>query len=269
VSTLSWSRPEDQKYETGVSMGVLYTARDGGGYSDAHPWNGLVSINEAPSGAEITPVYAGNFKYLMLRSAEEFSGTIEAYTYPTSFEKMQGRAIPTPGVAVSSQNRERFGLCYTTLVGSGVQGAPLDYKIHLVWNAVAGPSERTYATTNDSPEPSTLSWEFVTEPYEFKDHEVKPSAYMVFESSKSAGMNFQLLQNILFGDEFADAYLPSPDYVLGLMRASIDVIDGGTPFSTTPDKIDGGSPSSKQDVIDGGAPNTKSLLDYYQDRIAG
>jgi hypothetical protein len=161
MARLVWDTVGERFYETGVDRGVLYLPT-AGAYDTGVAWNGLTTVTESPSGAEATPQYADNIKYLNLVSAEEFGGTIEAFTYPDEFAQCDGSAEPVPGLRVGQQSRKTFGLSYRTKVGNDTDGSDHGYKLHLVYGCLAAPSEKAYATVNDSPEAIALSWEFTT-----------------------------------------------------------------------------------------------------------
>src|SRR3954464_13848292 len=150
---LVWDQIGERFYETGVDHGVLYIPNDAGVYPPGVPWNGLVTVTESPSGAEATPQYADNIKYLNLTSAEEFGGTIEAFTYPLEWAQCDGSALVSGGISVGQQTRRMFGMSYRTRLGNDLLGNDYGYKLHLVYGATAAPSERAYGTINDSPEP--------------------------------------------------------------------------------------------------------------------
>lgn len=195
-------------YETGVSKGVLYVQDANGTYPEGVAWNGLTAVNEAPSGAEATPLYADDIKYLELRSAEEFGATIEAYTYPDEFEQCDGSAELAEGVVIGQQARKAFGLCYRTIVGNDVQGNDFGYKLHLIYGATAAPSEKAYATVNDSPEAVTFSWEVTCTPVEVTGF--KPTATVVIDSRKVDAEKLAALEDKLYGSESEEAQLPLP-----------------------------------------------------------
>lgn len=177
---LTWDEVGKRFYETGVDRGVLYVRASDGTYGAGVPWNGLTAVTESPSGAEATPQYADNIKYLNLVSAEELGGTIEAFTYPDEFMVCDGTAEPVAGLRVAQQNRRSFGLSYRTKVGNDVDGGDHGYKIHIVYGALAAPSEKAYATVNDSPEAMTLSWEFSTTAVDVPG--LKPAALLTVDS---------------------------------------------------------------------------------------
>ena len=164
MSKLVWDQLGERTYETGVKQAVLYPLQAGGLYSVGVAWNGLTAVTESPSGAEASPIYADDIKYLSLVSAEEFGATVEAYTYPNEFGVCDGSGLVTPGVSVGQQNRKAFGLCYKTTIGNDTEGADHGYKLHLIYGAMAAPSEKGYKTVNDSPEAITFSWEITTTP---------------------------------------------------------------------------------------------------------
>lgn len=208
MAKLVWDESGKRFYETGVSKGVLYVQDASGAYPAGVAWNGLTAVNEAPSGAEATPLYADDIKYLELRSAEEFGATIEAYTYPNEFEQCDGSAALAEGVMIGQQARKAFGLCYRTIVGNDVQGNDFGYKLHLIYGATAAPSEKAYATVNDSPEAVTFSWEVTCTPVEVDGF--KPTATVVIDSRKVDAEKLAALEAKLYGDESSEAMLPLP-----------------------------------------------------------
>ena len=210
MAKLVWDESGKRIYETGVQKGVLYVQDEGGTYPKGVAWNGLTAVTESPSGAEATPLYADDIKYLELRSAEEFGATIEAYTYPEEFEACDGSASLAKGVSIGQQDRKAFGLCYRTVVGNDVQGNAHGYKLHLIYGAVASPSEKAYATVNDSPEAVTFSWEITTTPVEIEGF--KPTASITIDSTKVNPAKLAELEKKLYGDT-GDAQLPLPSEV--------------------------------------------------------
>ena len=222
MALIKWDQTGERFYETGVDHGVLYPySRADNSYSPGVAWNGLTAINETPSGAEPTPIYADNMKYLNLMSAEEFGATIEAYTYPDEFALCDGSAAPVPGVAVSQQERRNFGVSYRTLVGNDVDATNHGYKLHLIWGALASPSEKAYATVNDTPEAITFSWTVTTTPVAFdEERKLKPTAHMVIDSTKVDTAKMAALEAVLYGDDSespVQARLPLPEEVLELL----------------------------------------------------
>lgn len=226
MSKLVWDATGKRLYETGVNQGVLYPMDVNGTYTVGVAWNGLTAVTESPSGAEASPLYADNIKYLNLISAEEFGATIEAYTYPDEFAVCDGSAELTPGVSVGQQARKAFGLCYKTLLGNDVDGADFGYKLHLVYGALAAPSEKAYATVNDSPEAITLSWEVSTTPVSVAG--LKPTACLTIDSTKVDAAKLAALEDILYGknattDPVAPATvarLPLPDEIKTIMAVA-------------------------------------------------
>lgn len=239
MAQLTWDQVGERLYETGVDHGVLYIPDSNGDYEDGYAWNGLTTVTESPSGAESSPQYADNIKYLNLISAEEFGATIEAFTYPDEFAQCDGTAMPEPGIAIGQQTRKTFGLCYRTRVGNDVDGTDHGYKLHLIYGAQAAPSEKAYATINDSPEAISFSWEVTTTPVAVPNH--KPSAQMVIDSTKVDSANLDALEDILFGTVGQDPRLPLPAEVLGIFSGSITeavpvepTFDAGTDVITIP-----------------------------------
>ena len=222
MTAILWDQTGERYYETGVDHGVLYPLdTDTNKYSPGVAWNGLINVTESPSGAEPTPLYADNIKYLNMVSAEEFGFTIEAYTYPDEFAECDGTAAPVEGVAVSQQPRKTFGLSFRTLLGNDTVGNDHGYKLHLVWGALATPSEKAYATVNDTPEAITFSWTGSTTPVAFTgDHkDLKPSAHMTIDSTKLDAAKLTALEAKLYGTESDQPELPSPTEVLELISA--------------------------------------------------
>ena len=196
IYALSWDETGEKLYETGVDHGVLYPMGQSG-YGDGVAWNGLTTVTETPSGAEATKLYADNIKYLEIRSAEEFGGTIEAYTYPDEWAECDGSAALATGVYAGQQPRKVFGLCYRTVLGNDVDLDKHGYKLHIVYGCTASPSERSYATINDSPEAITFSWEFSSVPVNVTGH--KPVSCIVIDSTKVDATKLATLESILYG----------------------------------------------------------------------
>lgn len=219
MSKLVWDKTGERLYETGVKQGVLYPQAAGGTYPKGVAWNGLTNITESPSGAEATALYADDIKYLNLVSAEEFGGTIEAYTYPDEFAECDGSAALTDGVFIGQQDRKTFGLCYRTTLGNDVDSNGHGYKLHLIYGALAAPSEKTYATINDSPEAITFSWEFKTTPVNVAGH--KPTASLTLDSTKVSETKMAALEKVLYGDGDTEARLPLPDEVVQILTSAV------------------------------------------------
>ena len=217
MSRIVWDATGERLYETGVDRGVLYPQVTGA-YPKGVAWNGLTNVTESPSGAEATPLYADNIKYLNLYSAEEFGATIEAYMYPEEFEACDGSASIANGVTVGQQTRQAFGLCYRTVVGNDTEGEAHGYKLHLIYGAVASPSEKAYGTINDSPEAITFSWEVTTTPVNVTG--MKPTACVIIDSTKADPEKLSALEDILYGKDETEARLPLPDEIKTLMASA-------------------------------------------------
>ena len=220
MAKLVWDKTGDRLYETGVKNGVLYIPT-AGVYSKGVAWNGLTAVTESPSGAEATALYADDTKYLSLMSAEEFGATIEAYTYPDEFAACDGSAELADGVMIGQQKRSTFGLCYKTTIGNDTEGNDHGYKLHIIYGAQAKPSERAYATINDSPEAITFSWEITTTPVNVTG--AKPTASLVIDSTKADPSKLAALEDILYGKDGEpgnEARLPLPDEIKTLMTAA-------------------------------------------------
>lgn len=217
MSKLVWDQTSERLYETGVDRGVVYP-QVGAAYPAGAAWNGLTGVTLSPSGAEPTPLYANNHKYLNLMSVEELGGTIEAYTYPDEFAACNGLATMAPGVRIGQQKRKTFGLCFRTMLGNDVDGTSYGYKLHLVYGALASPSEESNATINDSPEAKTMSWEFSTTPVEANGFE--PTSHVEIDSTAVDEEKLAALEAILYGSESEEARLPLPDEVAQIVGAA-------------------------------------------------
>lgn len=217
MSKLVWDKTGERLYETGVKQGVLYVQDAQGAYPKGVAWNGLTTVTESPSGAEATPLYADDIKYLNLMSTEELGGTIEAYTYPDEWAECDGSAAISVGVYIGQQPRKTFGMCYRTTLGNDVENNAYGYKLHLIYGALAAPSEKAYATINDSPEAITFSWEFSTTPVNVEGF--KPTANIVIDSTKVEPEKLAALEAVLYGDIETEARLPLPDEVVQILAA--------------------------------------------------
>ena len=218
MSRLVFDKTGEKTYETGVSDCVLYVRKDATSYNNGVAWNGLTALNESPSGAESSPVYADNIKYLNLVSAEEFKATLEAYTYPEEFEVCDGSAEVTTGVTIGQQDRATFGLCYRTVLGNDVKGSEFGYKLHLIYGAKAKPSEKGYQTINDSPEAITFSWEISTTPVNVAGF--KPTACVTIDSTKIAPDKLTQIETLLYGDVSSEPKLPLPDEIAEIVTGA-------------------------------------------------
>lgn len=213
---LAWDEETKKLYETGVDRGVVYPKTGASGaYSAGEAWNGLVNVTESPEGAEATPLYANNHKYLEIMSNEDFKGSIEAYTYPDGFAVCLGQVAldDIEGVYATQQERKAFGLTYRTLIGNDTEGTNYGYKIHIVYDALAGVSEKSNQTTGEENEPETMSWDFSTTPVEHAKLK-KPTAHIVIDSTKVDATKLTALENILYGSGETDAELPSIDKII-------------------------------------------------------
>lgn len=216
MTKLLWDSSGERLYETGVNQGVLYPRNSAGFYPLGVAWNGLISVSENPTGAEPNPIYADNIKYLNLMSAEEFGATIEAYTFPDEFAECDGSAALVEGVGVfaGQQPRKAFGLAYKTILGNDAESNDYGYKLHLVYDSLAAPSEKAYSTVNETPEAITFSWEITTTPVPVNGF--KPTASLVIDSTKVSSTTLALLEDMLYGTEGTDPYLPLPNDVITL-----------------------------------------------------
>ena len=217
MSKIIWDNTGERTYETGVDHGVLYPIQEGGLYTKGVAWNGLTAVTESPSGAEATPLYADNIKYLNLLSAEDFGCTIEAYTYPDEFAECDGSAEIATGVYAGQQARKVFGLCYRTILGNDTDSNAHGYKLHLIYGCLASPSEKSYSTVNDSPEAITFSWEVKSTPVNVSGF--KPTAVLTVDSTKVEPSKLAKLEEALYGSESTEAKLPTPDEVVAIVGA--------------------------------------------------
>lgn len=218
MAKLVWDETGKRLYETGVSKGVLYVQADDGTYGNGVAWNGLTAVNESPSGAEATPLYADDIKYLELTSTEEYGASIEAYTYPEEFEQCDGSAELGVGVTIGQQPRKAFGFCYRTLIGNDVKNNDYGYKIHIVYGAKAAPSEKAYQTVNDSPEAITFSWELTTTPVNVEGY--KPTACVTIDSTKVAPAKLTSIEEALYGSDTKEPKLLLPDEIAAIIKAA-------------------------------------------------
>ena len=217
MAKLVWDEVGKRTYETGVDKGVLYVQNDEGAYGKGVAWNGLTAVNESPSGAEPTALYADNTKYLELTSKEEYGATIEAYTYPDEFEACDGSAELGDGVVIGQQSRKVFGLCYRTVKGNDVKNNDYGYKIHLVYGCKAKPAQKNYQTINDSPEAITFSWEVSTTPVEVEGF--KPTATVTIDSTKVTAEKLKAIEEALYGTESVEPKLLLPSEILAILKA--------------------------------------------------
>ena len=215
MSKIVWDKTGEHFYETGVDRGVVYPQGTDGTYPEGEGWNGLTAVNLSPSGAEASPLYANNHKYLNLMSVEELGGTIEAYMYPDSFAACNGLKELAPGVRIGQQKRKAFGFCFRTLIGNDTEGTAAGYKITLVYGALAAPSEQSNSTVNESPEVKTMSWEFSTIPVEVEGND--PTASIEIDSRTVSETGLKALEAVLYGSESEEPRLPLPAEVATLI----------------------------------------------------
>ena len=216
MSKIIWDNVGEKTYETGVDHGVLYVKDADGAYAAGVAWNGLITVNQTPSGAEANPLYADNVKYLNLVSAEDFGATIECYTYPDEFGICDGSAEPAPGVSIGQQTRREFGFSYRTLIGNDIDGQDHGYKIHIIYNCLAAPSEKGYGTVNEDPEAITFSYEISTTPVAVTGY--KHTAHMEINSTKVNKTALASLEEILYGKDDVEPRLPLPDEIIQIFK---------------------------------------------------
>jgi hypothetical protein len=232
---LAWDQVGERLYETGVDRGVLYLSDVSGVYDNGYAWNGLTTVTESPSGADATPTYADNIKYLNLVAAEQFGATVEAYTYPDEFGQCDGTAEASPGIQVGQQGRKTFGLAYRTRLGNDVDGVDHGYKLHLVYGALAAPSEKAHASINDTPEAMTFSWTLSTTPVDVPGNNpatgkpFKPTATLTIDSTKVDATALAALEDQLYGTAGGDARLPLPAEVIALFAGTVIAVTTQAP----------------------------------------
>lgn len=216
MAVMQWDQIGEHYYEIGVDHVALYVMKEDGTYDKGVPWNGVINVTESPEGAEPNDFYADNIKYASLRSAENFAGSIEAYTYPPEFAPCDGMTIAANGVYVGQQTRTPFGFAYRTMVGNDTHGVTESaYKLHIVYNCTVSPSEKTYDTINDSPEPETLSWDVNSTPVAVTG--MKVTSTITIDSTKADPTKLKELEKKLFGSSDTEPMLPSPDEVVTMM----------------------------------------------------
>ena len=235
MAKLAWDESGKRFYETGVDKGVLFVQNTSGVYQSGVAWNGLTAVTESPTGAEVTPQYADNMKYLNLTSVEEFGATIEAYTYPSEFEVCDGTVSPTTGLALGQQARRRFGFAYRTRLGNDLVGTDLGYKIHIIYGAYASPSEKAYATVNDSPEALTFSWDITTNAETVTGY--KPTASITVDSTKVSSTKLAELEALLWGTAGVDSSLPLPDAIVTMFAGTLTEVTPTAPTYSTTTKV--------------------------------
>lgn len=219
MSKLVWDQTGERFYETGIKNVVLYKYDSTkSNYGNGVAWNGVTSISESPSGADSSAFYADDIKYLELRAAEDFGATIEAYTYPDEWKECDGQASPVTGLTIGQQTRVKFGLCYRTVLGNDAVGDSYGYKLHIIYNATASPSERSYESINDSPEPATMSWEMSSTPVNVTGY--KATSLITIDSTKVDTDKLAALEEKLYGGDSTQPTLPSPDEVIAIFKAT-------------------------------------------------
>lgn len=219
MTKLQWDQTGERIYETGTKRGVLFVKNNDGSYRNGVAWNGLTGVSESPSGAEETALYADDIKYLSLRSAEEFGATIEAYTYPDDWAECDGSAELGDGVYIGQQARRGFAFSYRTVIGNDAAGDDYGYKLHIIYNAMASPTQKSYATINDSPEAITFSWEVTTTPVSFGD-DLRPSATLTIDSTKIDQDILTAIEDKLYGTDSAESELPTPEWIISQVASS-------------------------------------------------
>lgn len=218
MSKMVWDQTGERTYRTGVEQGAIFPQDTTGAYTAGEAWNGLTAVNESPSGAEVTALWANNKKYAELVSAEEFGGTIEAFMYPDGFAKCNGEVSPVKGMKLSQQARMPFGLVYKNFIGNDIVGNKYGYELNIVYGARVAPSEKANASVNESPDVSPMSWEFTTTPVAVDGYD--PTSKLTFSSLDSDPAKLAELEAIIYGSEDTEPRLPLPAEILTLMGDS-------------------------------------------------
>lgn len=218
MAKIKWDQDGQRLYETGTSKGVLFPKSASGAYESGVAWNGLTGVSKSNDGAEETPLYADNMKYLSLTSAENLKGTISAYTYPEEFEACDGSAAVHPGVYVGQQNRKPFGMVYSTIVGNDTQGTLFGEKLHFIYNAKVAPAERAYETINDDPTAITFSWEYSTTPVDLSDIGLQHSAGITVAKHEVDPAVWKALTDMVYGTDVLEPTLPSIHEVIAMTQ---------------------------------------------------
>ena len=235
MAKLVWDQMGQRLYETGTDHGVVYPnlLENNRGYGGGVAWNGLTAVTESPSGADPTDIWADNIKYLTIRAAEEFGGTIEAYTYPDEFAVLDGSVQPIAGVTLGQQSRRAFGFSFRSIVGNDVSMNDYGYKLHCLYSMSVSPSEKGYQTVNDSPEAINFSWEFTTTPVAVSKLDqngkaIKATAQLIIDSTKVDPAKLAALEEILYGSDTEEPRLPLPDEIITLLDPGTTPGGGGT-----------------------------------------
>lgn len=223
MAELKWDQDGARLYETGVRKVVLYVdGSTGTKYGKGVAWNGVTNIDENPTGAEATPLFANDSKYLNLTSVEEYEGTITAYTYPDEFAECDGSKSVLAGMTIGQQPRKEFGYCYRTAIGNDVDGVEHGYKLHLVYGALAAPSSKSHASINNDPEATEMSWDITTTPVPVKINGVtyRPTSVIEIDSTKldeETKTHLAKLEEVLYGSSSKEARLPLPEEVYNIL----------------------------------------------------
>lgn len=228
MTALTWDKTGERRYETGLDRGVLYIPNGSGVYDTGVAWNGLTKLTDKPVGGVPTPLYADNIKYLQLMSTEYFEADLSAYVYPDEFAACDGTQEPEPGVGIGQQPRKTFGLSYRTMVGDDAEGTSAGYKLHMVYGALAAPSQKAFATINDTPAAVEFTWSITTTPVAVTGY--AQTATLTIDSTKVDADALATLEGFLYGTTGTNPTLPSPDAVLAIFAGTITV---ATPIAPT------------------------------------
>lgn len=220
MTRLVWGETSKKYYETGTDRGVLYLQNATGGSENGVAWPGLTGVKQSPDGGEETKLYADNQAYISLYSVENFKGTISAYMYPREFNACEGNTKIVDGVYAAQQTHQPFGFTYRTLVGNDTQQTKAGYKIHILYNCMASPSDRDFKTVNDKPDAVEFSWDISTTPATPKSSAIQPTAHLIIDSTQTNAAKLKSLEDLLYGTDSKPATLPTIDEVFALFTPS-------------------------------------------------
>ena len=249
MSRIKWNTQGERFFEAGVDRGVLYVGNDPG-----VPWNGLISVVESPKGGKVTPYYIDGFKRLNYVEYDEYKASVEAYTYPEEFAVCDGSMLVNNGLFATEQKRKPFGLVYRTLVGNDLKGVDHGYKLHVVYNATASPSDKDHNTVSDILEPFNFQWEISTKPSEMTGY--KPTSHFVIDTRQTPANLVSVVEDIFYGTITDEPRLPSVNELMFLFNNYNSMFkDAGTLVETYYEFLDAGYfPEEYTDEVNAGGP---------------
>lgn len=222
MTQLTWDDTVDRVYEAGVDRGVLYPT-----IGDGVAWSGLTAVSMHPSGGAAQAYYIDGRKYIQVAAAEEFAATLEAYTYPREFADCDGTGTVHNGLFATQQDRQQFGLSYRTKIGSA-SNPDYAYKIHIIYNALAEPSDTDYKSIGDSPDTVEFSWNITTTP-PFPMTGIKPTSHLEIDTRYANPNAILDVEAILYGNTENEPRLPDLDELIAIFDAYaiLSVTDNG------------------------------------------